>query len=140
MSRARRVIENAFGILVARWRVFKTEIACDPDNVEIITRAAVVLHNYMLAQNASIYCPPNFADVIDYAGRISQPGLWRQQKKSCFSKLKKPKSGRRADAANLVREQLAEYFCTEDALEWQRDWVNYDGHEDLYSSDESESE
>ena len=39
-ARARVVIENAFWILVARWRIILTKINCFPQNVEKIVLAA----------------------------------------------------------------------------------------------------
>ena len=47
LSRARRIIENTFGILVSRWRVFQTPINATPEKVEKIIIATVALHNYL---------------------------------------------------------------------------------------------
>lgn len=47
LSRARRVIENAFGILRARWRIFKGPISASPETVQLIIEATVCLHNYL---------------------------------------------------------------------------------------------
>ena len=44
LSRARRCIENAFGILVARWRIFRTPIIANIENVESYIKAAFILH------------------------------------------------------------------------------------------------
>ncbi|KAK5643399.1 hypothetical protein RI129_007244 [Pyrocoelia pectoralis] len=41
LSRARRMIENTFGILVARWRIFLTPIKTSIDNVDGIIQATV---------------------------------------------------------------------------------------------------
>ena len=45
-SRPRRVIENTFGILVARWRIFNTLINASVEIVAKYVMVAVVLQNY----------------------------------------------------------------------------------------------
>lgn len=47
LSRARRVSENAFGILVHRFRIFQSTIPLGPKKAEVIVLAAVALHNYL---------------------------------------------------------------------------------------------
>lgn len=55
LSRARRVVENAFGILANRFRVFLTTILLSPDKVQSLILAACCLHNYMVSNNKHAY-------------------------------------------------------------------------------------
>ena len=41
-SRARRVIENSFGILSVRWRIFRRPILANPENVIGIVKATII--------------------------------------------------------------------------------------------------
>ncbi len=46
LSPARRVVENAFGILAAHWRIYHRVIGVSPANVNAIVKATVALHNF----------------------------------------------------------------------------------------------
>uniref|UniRef100_A0A672ILS6 DDE Tnp4 domain-containing protein n=1 Tax=Salarias fasciatus TaxID=181472 RepID=A0A672ILS6_SALFA len=47
LSWARMVVESAFGILAARWRVFYTRINLKPETVDSVVLAACILHNFL---------------------------------------------------------------------------------------------
>ena len=51
LSRARRVVENAFGILANRFRCLLTTIAIDVDSLPVLVRTCVVLHNFLRTRN-----------------------------------------------------------------------------------------
>ena len=48
LSRARRISENAFGILVQRWRVFDRRMCLNDHNAIKVIQAATVLHNFCI--------------------------------------------------------------------------------------------
>ena len=68
VSQARRISENAFGILVARWSIYSRRICLKDDNVDHVIKATCVLHNYLTADRpieqlqAELGIDPNAAD------------------------------------------------------------------------------
>lgn len=57
LSRATGTIENAFGILSARWRIFQRAIRADVSMAELIVKATCCLHNYLLSTDNARYLP-----------------------------------------------------------------------------------
>jgi hypothetical protein len=47
LSRARRITENVFGILVARFGIFKTHINIKLDNIKDVIIASCALHSFL---------------------------------------------------------------------------------------------
>jgi len=47
LSRARRVVGNAFGVLTQKFRLFYGRIQLSPENAEKVVLAACVLHSYL---------------------------------------------------------------------------------------------
>lgn len=62
LSSARRVVENAFGRMKARFRMVHKGLECDIDNVNIIVRAACVLHN--ICESMSDHCDASWLDAV----------------------------------------------------------------------------
>lgn len=79
LSRARRTIENAFGILVARFRIFHKVIRAAPETVDAIVKATICLHNFIKSQqsDAQMYCGSGFIDRD--VGGVLIPGEWRKE-------------------------------------------------------------
>ena len=77
LSRTRRVIENTFGILAARWRIYHSPIIASIKNAESYVLATIALHNYLrLADNAV----NTLVDSVDSQASIGEirPGEWRR--------------------------------------------------------------
>ena len=72
LSRARRVIENCFGILVAKWRLLNQPIQADVKHIECYLLACIALHNFLRQTNCAAYCPIGFADSVDSSGNIRE--------------------------------------------------------------------
>ena len=47
LSRVQHIIENAFGILAQKFRVFAHRLHLIPDNVDRVVKASCVLHNFL---------------------------------------------------------------------------------------------
>lgn len=57
LSRTRRTVENAFGIMANRFRVFLSTIPFSVEKVELITYACCILHNFLLKKKVQWYIP-----------------------------------------------------------------------------------
>jgi hypothetical protein len=55
LSRARRVVESAFGIMSQRFGVFSKPIALEPEKVKVIVHTACCLHNFLSTNSAASY-------------------------------------------------------------------------------------
>lgn len=59
LSRARRIVENAFGILAERWRIYMRPIELAPTKVNVIVMATILLHNFLTPSSFHFDHPPN---------------------------------------------------------------------------------
>lgn len=108
LSRARRLVENAFGILAQRWRVFHTKIGVAPKLVTKIVKATCVLHNLLQSQST----PAQIVTLLEDADRESH-GM-RNLKRS---------GNRGSKNAEEIRDKFMDYFLNDNVLEWQHDHV-----------------
>lgn len=113
LSGSRVVVENVFGILAARYRIFEKPISLAPEKVSIITMTCILLHNFFRRSetSASIYTPTGMIDLYNNFGSITQPGSWRNEVVgNCALRLLKQIPRRSSMNANQIREEFTSYF------------------------------
>lgn len=76
LSRVRRIIENTFGILVTRWRIFQKPFELRPENVEELVLVVITLHSYSGRTDNGSDNPSGFIDSKIGDSEII-PGQWR---------------------------------------------------------------
>nr|CAH7739466.1 unnamed protein product [Callosobruchus chinensis] len=121
--RARRVVENVFGILAAVFRVLRKPMLLQPEKAEKIVLTCVLLHNYLRKneKTRSNYNPPGTFDKEDLETGTIEPGSWRRDPQPSASFLPLMNIPRRASMeAWAIRDEYAEYFMTNHGqVPWQ---------------------
>lgn len=121
LSRARRCIENTFGILSSKWLVLKKSMFCSPERAQKLITSCCLLHNYAINVNRRSYCPTAFADTLDVNGKVVE-GEWRQRidKDSLFYGTLPAYPGRNSDNGKYIRNQIKDYVNSpQGSLPWQ---------------------
>lgn len=50
LSRARRIVENVFGILANRWRILLSQIALEPEKIQSVVVGILTLRNWLRSE------------------------------------------------------------------------------------------
>ncbi|XP_046863169.1 putative nuclease HARBI1 [Xenia sp. Carnegie-2017] len=121
LSRARRIVENAFGILCARFRVLLKTLELNVENVIEVIRACLALHNYLISRNDTNYAPAGYLYDED-ENCIVMHGAWRKEvDNTCtITDLCSHPSERSSTLqARAVRDDMKDYFFEEGAVPFQ---------------------
>lgn len=122
LSRARRIVENVFGILSSVFRVLRKPMLLEPEKATDVVLACVYLHNFLRnsRDSAKIYTPNLIFDE-DHDGQMAT-GAWRSDSHDLTSLLPIRNIPRRsADDIKKIRDVFAEY-CMVERVPWQDDY------------------
>jgi DDE superfamily endonuclease len=110
LSRARRVVENAFGILSNRFRIFHSTLHIAPSSAEDVVLAACSLHNFLRSKAMSgTEMAANDTEMADTENE-EFPNIQhvRRQTGANYNAISKN-----------IRDDLATYFITSGQVPWQ---------------------
>lgn len=118
LSRARRIIENTFGILTSQWRIFRRPIICKVKTTEKIIQATVCLHNWLREKDIynNQYVPPELVD--RYSDGILIPGTWNSLREDgwAFQEITRAGTNSSTRTAISIRDEFCAYFNGEGAF------------------------
>lgn len=123
LSRARRIIENVFGLCAARFRDLLKTIEMRPEKIAKVVLAICALHNFLITRNSS------YSTRIDFDREENGKfvgGQWRQDLQGMselcgLSPLQN--TGRTSESAQSVRNKFLNYFIGTGEVDWQYDSV-----------------
>lgn len=106
LSRARRVVENAFGILTSRFRVLLNSVNFSPQKTQTITLECVAIHNFLRTKYPRSY------DILDN----------NRDKRLTYVFGISQQAGNRANQSALNnRDEFMEYVNGVRAVDWQNE-------------------
>ena len=116
LSRARRIVENAFGILVQRFRVFDRRICMDDHHCIQIVKASCVLHNYLCTARM---------DAANVMGRLNPHGAAYNQPHAMLRPFTN-QGIRPKKKAEMIRNIYMDYFNSNvGAVPWQGNRIRH---------------
>lgn len=101
LSRARHVVEQAFGILSNRFQIFQNKINLSVEKVELVTKTCCVLHNLLSQRNE---------DYMEFT-QFKLPTITDQSNSI-------PETINQRSAPQRIRRGFEEYFNKEGKLTW----------------------
>ena len=119
LSRARRVAENAFGILVSRFRVFRRPLLVKPEVVDAVVKACTVLHNFLRKR---------LPEDVHFFTTESSNSNGETEEHQANGMISLRRTGTRySDVAYAIRKKFETYFSSPvGAVPWQIDAVKRD--------------
>jgi hypothetical protein len=123
--RARRIIENTFGLMCSVFRVFRKLLLLNVENTKLVTLACCYLHNFLRKKvDLEGFMLLHEPSIVKEDGTFV-PGTWRNitQGNTCTLHLQRiPR--RPYGGAKTVRDEFKAYFATrEGSLPWQENYV-----------------
>ena len=110
LSRARRIVENAFGILACRWRIYHTKIMVSPAVANNIIKATCVLHNFLQTTST----PAQITSIESEVSADCPPER--------FENLTRGGNRGSTEAAD-IRVKFQQYFATVGSIERQESYI-----------------
>lgn len=117
-SRARGLSENAFGILVSRFRIFQKPIQLSPTKVRRIVLTCCYLHNYIRKMRLHAYMPTGSVDMQRIETGETVPGSWRNDG-FLVQPLNQNTTRHSSSGATSIRDSYTEYFNGIGSVPWQ---------------------
>ncbi|XP_061717342.1 putative nuclease HARBI1 [Cydia pomonella] len=121
VSRARRIVENCFGILATRFRIFHTDINVHPSRIESIVMACCALHNFLIKMLPNSYISPECFDREQTDIGHVTPGY--DTNHSTMEPLQQRNIGNTARTPKMIRQEFMNYFNNEGQVPWQNNFI-----------------
>lgn len=116
LSRARRVVENVFGITANRWRCLLGCLQQEPDQAICIVEGCLTLHNILRTRLPRLHLAE--VDTEDDLGNVT-PGTWRDVANLQDADIDANR-GRPNEEARAIRNYLREYYNSDiGRVPWQ---------------------
>ncbi|XP_036328180.1 protein ALP1-like [Rhagoletis pomonella] len=109
LSRARRIVENTFGILASRFRILLKTINLSPEKVTTIVLTCCYLHNFL--RERKVYRNNRMTDGLEFSEPSSD--------ENNLDNLTPTTIRNASNLAKEVRDKFCEYFNTVGTVPWQ---------------------
>lgn len=120
LSRARRVVENVFGILSAVFRILRKPMLLEPSKAALVVLTVAHLHNFLRRNTTSrsLYTPSGTFDEgteSDYRTKNNEPNT------SLIPIRNLPRKS--SINAQEMRNEIADFFQNEGRVDWQDEYA-----------------
>ncbi|KMQ85115.1 nuclease harbi1 [Lasius niger] len=111
LSRARRVVENVFGILSARMRIFRKPLIASISTATRVIKATTCLHNFIISEELKLpHTQRRYMTLNAHERQLRSTGL---EDAGTFNRNRPTKS------STQIRDDFATFFETTSAVPWQ---------------------
>lgn len=113
LSRARGVVENAFGILTSRFRILLKNINLSPEKATKVALSCCYLHNFLRKKSdQTYYSCGNLATNTDM--EVTREGV-------SIAPINRTVIRNASNTAKDIRNQFCAYFNSEGSVPWQKE-------------------
>lgn len=119
LCRARRVIENSFGIMVSKWRILKRPIEAIVGNTISMVQAIICLHNFLRKRGSNEYFMVSSQPFNACLNEPVDTVVVENLENSALQDLKAPGNHNHSRRNIEMRDEYCDFYNEEGAVFWQ---------------------